>query len=511
MRQWSSWKGPSAALVVMNWAVLCGSAAGPQAPPAIGQNGVVNAASQIAPTLAGGAIARGALFTVYGVRLGSLGHTSVTINGVPATVVKAEARQIEAIMPMSARLGANPLVVAVDRQGSKPFTVDVAASNPGIFSQNGEGWGPARSEVTTSRPARAGQRITLVTTGLGDAKQITVVAGGRPVGALRQGDKITFRIPADAPRGCYVPVYIQAAPARASNVVTLAIGAQGCDSGPVPLVTGAKLGVVGLSRAVMKARRKNLPDAVVDDARISFAKTGKEPVLSPIRLLPPVGSCTAYTSSFQASTTLSNSIGSIIGPEGQGLDGGRTLALRGSGGFRAISENARSAGNYRTHLGLAGIPMRPGAPGLFLEPGGFVLSGSGGKDVGPFQVRISIPHPFEWLDRDAIGTVDRSRGVTVHWKGVSPDQLVLILARNVDQITTGIGMCLCLARSAPGQFTIPASLLANVPVSRNLPGTAYDELVLATLPSKAPQFRASGIDTGFVFSAYATGRIVEYR
>src|SRR6202035_4964787 len=57
--------------------------------PGIGQNGVVNAASQIPPTLPGGTSARGALFTIHGVRLTSpsVGRTTVTVSGMPLKIL----------------------------------------------------------------------------------------------------------------------------------------------------------------------------------------------------------------------------------------------------------------------------------------------------------------------------------------------------------------------------------------------------------------------------------------
>ncbi|HYL39523.1 MAG TPA: IPT/TIG domain-containing protein, partial [Bryobacteraceae bacterium] len=502
------------------------------AQPGIRQNGVVNAASLIPPTLPGGVIARGALFTIHGVRLGSAGHTTVTVsqNGsaTPVTALKIDARRIDALMPKSAPAGSSALVVTVDGQASKPFPMEVAASNPGIFSRNGEGWGPgridniapsgSRSPNSIANPARPGQRVRLVTTGLGDRKQARVIIGNR---AARAGpphatgeageEAITFQLPHDAPRGCYVPVYLQAAPARASNVVTITIGSGSgpCDAGPVPLLSSEGTGIVVLSRTRIKARRSNIADEVEDDARITFNKTASEPVLTPLRLLPPAGSCTAYTSSFQADTDLSTSISSILGPGGEGLDAGGKLMLTGAGSSRSIGESWGNPGSYRAHLGSASLDRR--GPALFLEPGQFVLRGTGGKDVGPFRASFRVPTPFDWVDRDQISVVDRSQGVTVHWRGATRDQLMAIVARNVDQITTAIGLCVCVAPASSGQFPIPAVLLANVPTSRDIPGTPFDELVIGALSSKLPSIQASGLSGGFVVSIYATGRIVEYR
>ena len=143
--------------IVLTAVILCARAADLPSPPGIGQNGVVNLASRIPPTLAGGAIAQGALFSIYGVRLGSAGHTAVTISQLPVRIVNIEPKRIDALMPVSTPLGSNRLVVTVDGQPSKPFPVDVVASNPGIFSRNGEGWGPGRIENNSiSNPAHHG-------------------------------------------------------------------------------------------------------------------------------------------------------------------------------------------------------------------------------------------------------------------------------------------------------------------------------------------------------------------
>jgi hypothetical protein len=101
--------------------------------------------------------------------------------------------------------------------------------------------------------------------------------------------------------------------------------------------------------------------------------------------------------------------------------------------------------------------------------------------------------------------------VTVHWRGAGRGQLMLIVARNVDQITTAIGMCLCVERAEAGHFTIPPAMLANIPISRDMPGEPYDELVLGSFPAKPQRFAAKGLDGGFVLPVYADGRRVDYR
>src|SRR5271165_663604 len=82
------------------WVLLYGALRLP-AQPAIGQNGVVNRASQIPTSLRGGAIARGASFTIYGVRF-EKPATVFLQNGKttkPIQVLSAVPQKIEAIMP----------------------------------------------------------------------------------------------------------------------------------------------------------------------------------------------------------------------------------------------------------------------------------------------------------------------------------------------------------------------------------------------------------------------------
>ena len=96
--------------------------------------------------------------------------------------------------------------------------------------------------------------------------------------------EISFAIPADAPLGCFVPVYLKAAPMRASNVVTVAIrsGSGRCDPGPIPLLEQKRIGLAVLTRVAMLADREET---------INGGSSG----LSLLRLLPPPGTCTAYT------------------------------------------------------------------------------------------------------------------------------------------------------------------------------------------------------------------------
>src|SRR5271165_4616568 len=155
--------------------------------PGIGQNGVVNTASRIPPTLPGGALSRGALFTISGVRFGGQKGQKrpvvlLTQKGVstPLRVIKAGSKDLDALVPASAPIGPGELTVSVDGVASRRFPVEIVEFNPGIFSANGEGWGqgrisnldPGGSRMANSviHPAHRGQTISLLVTGMGIAK-----------------------------------------------------------------------------------------------------------------------------------------------------------------------------------------------------------------------------------------------------------------------------------------------------------------------------------------------------
>src|SRR5690349_24924198 len=108
-----------------------------QVVPAIFNRGVVNAASFLPGGLAGGAIAQGSIFSIFGRRLGpaaspalsfplqnSLGGVSVRVfqgaASVAAIPVYVSAGQINAIMPSNAPLGTASVQVTFNNLQSNP-------------------------------------------------------------------------------------------------------------------------------------------------------------------------------------------------------------------------------------------------------------------------------------------------------------------------------------------------------------------------------------------------------
>ncbi|HTB15104.1 MAG TPA: hypothetical protein VK752_26215 [Bryobacteraceae bacterium] len=480
----------------------------------------MNRASQIPSTLAGGPIARGAAFSIRGVHFGSAATVSLR-NGTVVTPVKVLAVQperIEALMPDASPLGPSTLVVTAEGRASKPFSIEVAASNPGVFSQNNLGWGPGRIENIDSlgkkalnsatHPATPGQRVTMIVTGLGKSAPAIVVVGNRTAnaGVARAGaqpgeQEISFAVPPDTPQGCYVPVYLQASPNRASNVVTMTVQAAvkpgGCDSGPIPILETKRIGMVIVSRTNMDENGKK-----TDKGEVAATFTLRDPGLSrsPLMMWPPPGTCTTYTSALQWTTnppiSLSASLSGELG--GEGLAAGPQVVVGRDNRRRSIPWDPGSVGYYH-----AKVPLR------FLNPGKFFLSGPGGIDVGRFRVTTEAPGPFEWTDRDQTAIVNRTRSLPLHWRGQAAGRWTVVIATNIDQTTTAIGTCLCTTPSNATHFEIPAALLANIPASSGV-GYPYDRVFVVSIPAKATPIPAAGIGMGALFSIYANGRTVQF-
>jgi hypothetical protein len=99
----------------------------------------------------------------------------------------------------------------------------------------------------------------------------------------------------------------------------------------------------------------------------------------------------------------------------------------------------------------------------------------------------------------------------VHWRGQSSGHWTILVATNVDQISTAVGTAVCVAPLSATHFQIPAAVLANIPESYETPGgMGYDQLFLASLPAKATPISAPGLGAAALFTIYAAGRVVQY-
>ena len=518
----------------------------------------------------GGSIAPGSLFLIRAWRLGltqpvrapgyplpeRLAGLRVEVRQGGRTVavplVSAGANEIEAILPSTVPVGDAELVIVREDSRSEPFRFRVVSASFGAFYAPGprRGQGLIRNGAGSGdgvwndldHSAEPGGLVSLFGTGLGATSEsdtapprrlpvavpsLQIFVGGAPVrriaysgrSARESGmDELVFEVPPNAPEGCHVPVQVRSASA-ASNFVSMAVRKEGgrC-SDPGDWIRSASeqvrsAGVIVLNHTDLFLRMADGSSARfrVDTA---FGKFVENPPVhgSTDRWLsfPPPGTCTAQER-FTHLRGMMTTVSPLDLIEGKALDAGEQLTFSGAGGTRRIGKPQGSENTYGGVLGgNSPVPTANNLP-LFLRPGGYSISGQG-PDTGAFTAEVQALNPIRWKDRDRIATVDRSRGVTVHWAAARQDDFVLIAAVNADDDTGALGRALCVASARQGSFTIPASALTNLPPTKPGPGLPLHTVWLLEVPGSAPApFHGEKLDRGLALYVSASGRTVDFR
>jgi uncharacterized protein (TIGR03437 family) len=521
--------------------------------------GARNAASYMPPSLAGGAIAQGSLFSLFGTGLGPATGVSVsafpiksTFNGVSVSIaqgttsvaalpVYVSASQLNLIMPSDAPLGRVIIQVTYNGQTSNLAPATVAASSFGIFTVAG-GVGPGiftdylgasvpQAVNSLTQTAAPNQLVTIWGTGLGPVKadnvaptagdlpaETEVFVGGIPATIQYHGrspccsglDQIVFTVPANAPQGCYVPVSVRTAGTIVSNVATMAIAPKAggaCSDNfnalEKPILAGQPTGVVSLDQVnttvdviVLEGGGETTTDYA---SAAMFKPTAGQFFFHPLISLPPQGTCTVFTADYDL-------LGTLYFPaevaDGQLLSAGSPLTLSGGG-------NVASSGSapilYNQLLGgtsTASYITFSSGP-FFNPPAAVTVSAPGGADVQKFSVSIPTSGTLEWSDQASLETVTRSKPLTVNWSASGlTNATVLIAGDNFDTPNDASSMFLCTAAASAGTFTVPAWAMSNVPATSSTATTPTGFVVLGLVPLGAPTtFTATGLEAGFGFYA----------
>ena len=543
--------------------------------PIVSPSGIVNAASFISADLAAGSIAQGSFFSIFGNNLGppnpgqkansyplgtTLGGVSVKVTqgtqSVDAIPVFVAQYQINAVMPSNTPIGTVQVTVSYNGLTSPPAPVQVVAANFGSFTvsggrgpgivQNfvsatelplnmttltaapgdyavlwGTGLGPLPGGASDTQPPAAGSLPVSVQVLLGNQTIIPAYAGRAP--GLAGVDQIDFQLPSNVTLGCYVPLQV-VVNGNASNTVTMAINnnRQPCsDTSPFSSTSrnGGKNGSVALARLAYTdpINALKIGNGTVDIAMATFNQSSGNGALgfSLFASLPPMNTCTYYNNVGSLNGLLGGQMPSN-GTTATPLDAGPTITVKGPNGTQGVSYSDSSAkvspylGVLGTGGGWSALGLGPSTP--FLDPGTYTVSGSGGKDVGPFQYTIQIPAGASWTNRDSITSVDRSKGLTVQWSGGNAStQAVVIIGYSSNPANNVSGGFACLSDMAPQSFTVPSSYLVNLPATpTSNPGNAISALMFATVPVSGQfvNFSASAtpsLDSGLGY--YAVGEL----
>jgi uncharacterized protein (TIGR03437 family) len=469
-----------------------------------------------------------------------------TVNAIPVGLTGG---QVNAIMPSNAPLGMASLQLTYNNSRSNWLPVQIVNSSFGIFTANSAGTGPgilqntntaAQPINTLQGPATPGSAVILWGTGLGPvsyADNVAPTAGNLPiqtevfVGGIKATvqyngrspccagiDQIVFQLPANAPLGCWVPVYVRTGGTAVSNLVTMAISKDGspcqepANSLASALISGGRIGSYAAARIGVHhdvAVDQTL-DSITDVLGGYQAQEQQGPFnFNPMFSLPPAGTCTVYSLLGDFSTNDGAILPGMTPPTGRALDAG-SVTISGAKG----SKSAQS-GTYPGMLGfpLAGsVPLLPLTNATFLDPGVFSLALGGGADITAATASLTVPAPFTWTNRDQISPVVRTSALTLNWSGGDPNASAFIAGGGADLPTNSTSAFLCIAPAGATSFTVPADILANIPATRARPiqskGFIYVGQWNIANPTKVP---SAGLDYSSLVPTYVGGTTVTYQ
>jgi uncharacterized protein (TIGR03437 family) len=419
---------------------------------------------------------------------------SVTVNGkiVKPPIYYTSPAQIAAVLPAATPAGAGTITVIYKGVASATFPFQVVPSALGFTTYNGSILATdavTGALLTYTQAGRAGEIIILWSTGLGadpaDSDttytsaphsvnvNLQLFIGGIKASVIYQGASvypgvsvIGVTIPPTVQTGCYVSV-AALIDNVASNVATVPVSSDG---------SACKDSFSGLDGKQISGAVTTYKAGTLSVFQNNGALNGK-PITSGGATAGLVQISTTFTPGAPApgSCMLSPTSGDL---SVTGLNSG-SVTLAPPGGA-PINMTQFTTGEFSTILPA-------------IVPGGvYKFQGSGGTQVGGFQVSVTMPSPaINWTNQNAAVNVNRVAGLLVTWTGGMANTFVNIGGLSAaNEIAAAFS---CLVPVEAGQFTIPAYILLGLP-----PGTGY---VVIINNSPTVSFSATGIDFGMASGA----------
>ncbi len=479
------------------------------AQPTITANGVLNATGNQTT------LAPDTVFAIFGANMGpasivtaaapnypaSLGGTSITFTSAGGTVVNAKmiyslAGQVAGLLPSSIAPGTYAVRVTFNSQTSAPQNVTVVARSFGIATANSAGNGTAQATIGninggisltrfsggsvsfgglnwTLSPAHPGDTVVLWGTGGGaDAANDTggtsgdqtaagnfiVNVDGRPITPLFAGAssgypglwQVNFTLPADIALDCYASVQVSAG-GQAGNSVTIPITAAGqtaCTDANTPPSISSKLDSGGnlTLGAFAIARLTDTGAGVTQDTA-----SGEVLQYTPARWItfqtgPVFGPCRVYDRTY---------------PVG-GIDPGSPNAFLDAGAKLSLAGTNLLPGFGLTQVASVLGPAYNGPPGAgTLTNTNYTLTGTGGTQMGPFNVSTVFPASFTPTNWNGITFIDRTQPLTLSWNGSGFDTVGVVITSTVATSTSRhLTTITCMLPSTPTTYTISPQALS---------------------------------------------------
>jgi uncharacterized protein (TIGR03437 family) len=445
----------------------------------------------------------------------SAGGTSITFTpaaggtGTQAYLIytynESGVNQLAAVLPSTVTPGTYNVTVAYNGTTSSQFTATVAAVKFGIITQDSTGSGMASAQIVPSyaldrlttgqvagyqygiEPAHPGDSLVIYGTGMGavtggdniasagynfvaNGVNVQVVLGGTTIAAAYAGrtagasglDQVNFTIPSNfSATGCAVPIQVVVG-STTSMAATLSIAPsasatacvypgltlaqlQALDQGGTYTTGGFDVEQISETVASLGAIKEALASG--EFSQVTGFELGAASSSATVTS-STIGACTVTTVTSGGSTAVS--AGGVV----TYLDAG-AVTLTSPGGTSTLTETINV---YSLTIGQSG-----------LAAGTYTLNGAGGKDVGKFgPVSITLGSPLT-ITGGLPTTVTEAAGMTLNWTGGNASDIVEIIggaststgtAPNTVTTTTGF---YCLTTAGPGTFTVPASVLTQLP------------------------------------------------
>ena len=451
----------------------------------------------------------------------TVGGVTVTVTpaaggtGTPVYLIYVGTSQINCVLPSTVAPGNYNVTVTSGGTTSSPVATQVTASKPALFTQDQSGTGLAvvynyisQSESDVNRlttgnydgslssPAKPGQVLIAWGTGLGPyaagdnatgvvydfskapGTTILAIVGGVSIPVAFAGlsgyaadDQINFTLPSNVPTGCAVslqisvngvlsaPTSIAIAPSPSATVCVqpgyTTAQLQSLDQGGTITTGGFSLTQIAATVPPYGAVKEDSASgafAQVSGFQLAAASTSTVNIVTS-------GSCEVIHAT---STGTATAIGHVTD-----LDAG-TVTLTGPAGTNLNKQALTEISNtYSLVIGTEGITI-PGQLNGSILPGTYTLTGAGGNDVGPFSTSITIGSPLN-VNPALPTTVTESAGLTISWTGGLATDIVEILGGSGTIIGTGANQVtnstafICSTTAGQGTFTVPASILTQLP------------------------------------------------
>ncbi|MGJ5818728.1 hypothetical protein [Paludibaculum fermentans] len=222
-------------------------------------------------------------------------------------------------------------------------------------------------------------------------------------------------------------------------------------------------------------------------------------------LNPTPGSCVVYNVA-----TLTNPYPNLTSV---GLDAGPQVTSNGPNGNQSA---------LRQSIQVSGFTYNAAnVPNTYLAPGRYTLTGPGGADVGGFSGALDIVQDLVVTNNpDDFKVLDRNGGITVRWTGGEPSTVLTISGSSytINQQTSSAegSAFVCIENTSAGQFTVPASILSQLPASGVIGAGGFNFITRGTFSvtasGKGSRFSTpSGLDILTVFNFWSWSFTPQYK